>query len=842
MRRTWALVKLIVTAMAVISLAFASSPAGAAAPGPAAIPGAPTVTALGLSSGVSCAVVSGGLHCWGSSLNDPTGWVRPLPTVVSGLASGVAQVAVGNSHLCVLTSAGGVECRGSNTFGQIGNGLSGDYYADPQPVFASGFTGIASGAYHTCALGTGEVWCWGHNDSGQAGDPDLSSVHTPEMVSGLNGGAVAIAAGFDHTCALMNGGGVKCWGGNSQGQLGDGTTTMGYLPVDVIGVANAKAIAAGFEYTCALLQAGNVKCWGAQADVSGVTSHIIAIAAGYDHSCLLAESGSVECWGSNDYGQLGDGTTASRTAPVSVQGLAGSAAAIAAGAQSTCALLADGQVQCWGSNTVGQLADGSGPEQFISPGVSNDGPFTALAADCAITTAGGVVCWGNNVNGILGAGFNILGSSTPVPITSLASGVTAISSSYGHACALAGGQAWCWGNDDSGQIGDGGPHTTRFSPMLVTALGSDVLAVAAGGSSTCALVGLDAAHRAVKCWGANYSGQLGDGTNQASDTPVTVQGLPGDVVALAPGGDHYCVLSSAGGVRCWGANFFGQLGDGLYDNSNVAVQVSGLESGVKTIAAGPGNTCAILQSGALWCWGRNDFGELGIGSLDPSQSPVPLPVAGLGSGVMAVAFGNYHTCAALADGSVHCFGGNGFGQLGNGITTESDVPVTVIGVSGVTALAAGTEHTCALSGGSLRCWGQNGGYLGDGTVLYRATPRTIPGLGATPELATNYPDGQKGSVFRFMGIGFTPDAEVTLRANGTVLGSLAADDRGNFIFNLRTRTAVVGSYTIEAEAGGQSTSAGFTLAAVGALRIQEGAARTFRVSTATIFLPMITKN
>jgi hypothetical protein len=379
--------------------------------------------------------------------------------------------------------------------------------------------------------------------------------------------------------------------------------------------------------------------------------------------------------------------------------------------------------------------------------------------------------------------------------------------------------------------------------VLVTALGSDVLAVAAGNTSTCALVGQDAIHRVVECWGANYSGQLGDGTNLPSDTPVAVQGLPGDIVALVSGGDHYCALTGGGAAKCWGANYYGQLGNGdsLYANSNVAVQVSGLESGVKTIAAGAGTTCAILQSGALWCWGRNDFGELGIGSVDPSQSPIPLPVAGLGSGVIAIAASNYHTCAALIDGTVRCFGGNIFGQLGNGTTTESDVPVAAIGVGGVTGLAAGTGHTCALSGSALRCWGQNDGLLGDGSILYRANPRTIPGLGATPKLAINYLDGQKGSIFRFMGIGFAPSAEVKVKVNGEILGCLAADDRGNFIFNLQTYTAAVGSYPIEAEAGNQTASATFTLASTGTLRSQEGAAPTFRLSEANIYLPAIRK-
>jgi alpha-tubulin suppressor-like RCC1 family protein len=303
---------------------------------------------------------------------------------------------------------------------------------------SSGVIAIAAGRYHTCALTSGGgVRCWGFNGSGQLGDGTATNRLTPVNVVGLSSGVVAIAAGNDHTCARTSGGGVKCWGSNGSGQLGDGTTTYRLTPVNVV----------------------------------GLSSGVIAIATGGWHTCALTSSGGVRCWGFNLFGQLGDGTTTSRSTPVNVVGLSSGVAAIAAGELHTCARTTTGGVRCWGDNSSGQLGDGTTTDRSI-----------------------------------------------PVNVVGLSSGVAAIAAGSYHTCALiSGGGVRCWGNNWYGQLGDG-TWTSRNTPVDVVGLSSGVVAVTAGKWHTCALT----SGGGVKCWGYNYDGQLGNGEMGYRTTPVDV--------------------------------------------------------------------------------------------------------------------------------------------------------------------------------------------------------------------------------------------------------------------------------------------------------------------------------
>ena len=248
----------------------------------------------------------------------------------------LTQVSAGANHTCALTTAGGVKCWGDNAYGQLGDGST-TQRVTPVDVsgLASGVTAITAGYFHTCALTTaGGVKCWGFNGYGQLGDSFNTTRLTPVDVSGLASGVTAITVGNFHTCALTTAGGVKCWGDNGYGQLGDGSNNNRYAPVNVSGLGSGvSAIATGGKHTCALTTAGGGKCWGYNAqgqfgdgstssqltsvDVSGLTSGL-AIKAGEYHTCALTTAGGVKCWGYNSVGQLGDGSTSNRLTPVNV--------------------------------------------------------------------------------------------------------------------------------------------------------------------------------------------------------------------------------------------------------------------------------------------------------------------------------------------------------------------------------------------------------------------------------------------------------------------------------------------------------------------------------------------
>lgn len=395
----------------------------------------------------------------------------------------------------------------------------------------------------------------------------------------------AVAVSFIDACAVLPGGSARCWGNNQDEQLGYATTTT--------------CTFAGSPYPCSTTPLA----------VPGLTG-AIAIAPGDTHTCALVSGGSVKCWGLNQNGQLGIGTSsvpqtcnlgggtalACSTTPATVSGLTG-ATAIVASADFTCVIISGGTVECWGINSSGQLGTGN-----------SGGPGTCYASSSC--------------------------STTPIAVPGL-NGVTALALGNSFACAVvSGGSVKCWGDNSAGQLGTGtltGPASCNgnpcsASPIAVSSL-SGVAAVATGASHACALL----TNGTVECWGSNTDGQVG---STPSDAGTCVQGstrtacpaiptlLPNisGAIAIAAGEYHTCVLLSAGTVECWGDNSYGQLGNGTscYPTGtnpcpNTPVAVSGLTN-VAAIAAGGSNTCALLSTGTVECWGDNTYGQLGNGS------------------------------------------------------------------------------------------------------------------------------------------------------------------------------------------------------------------------------------
>ena len=306
--------------------------------------------------------------------------LRFLLVFLLSLCAEGASIALGEGHSCVSLTGGTVKCWGFNNFGQLGNGTLGSGTDSPTPVDVSGITtatslalGGSSENHHSCALLTGgTVKCWGSNNKGQLGNETTANSATPVDVSGITT-ATSIAVGGQFSCAVLTGGTVKCWGSNNYGQLGNGTTANSATPVDV-------------------------------ADITTATS----IADGTYHSCALLTGGTVKCWGYNGNGQLGDGSTTDSATPVDVTGIT-TATSIAAGTWHSCALLTGGTVKCWGFNSKGQLGNGtigSGTDRPTPVDVFNITTATSIALAhqhaCALLTDGTIMCWGYNYYSQLG--------------------------------------------------------------------------------------------------------------------------------------------------------------------------------------------------------------------------------------------------------------------------------------------------------------------------------------------------------------------------------------------------------------------------------------------------------
>jgi alpha-tubulin suppressor-like RCC1 family protein len=379
-------------------------------------------------------------------------------------------------------------------------------------------------------------------------------------------------------------------------------------------------------------------------------------------------------------------------------------------------------------------------------GISPGNGFT-----CAVTSAGGVKCWGTDEANELGTVNS--DPLTPSDVVGLTSGVTAVSvnnGDFGFACALTRvGGVKCWGSNEYGQLGIGRSQqsTEQSAPASVVGLTSGVKAITVGANFACAIT----RGGGVKCWGLNGLGDLGDGSAAASSAvPVSVVGLTSGVKAITAGGDFACALTSAGGVVCWGDDNGGELGQGYpppgsltQRNNNVwsptPIGVVGLSSGVKAITAGNHHACALASGGGVECWGDNSLGQLGNGLIPTGANLekgfTPGAVVDLSSGVTAINAGaSDRTCALVSGGGVECWGDNRLGRLGGVSKTDGVVPVHVVGLSsGVTAIAVGLDHTCALtSAGGAKCWGQDvGGDLGNGSMTESNTPVNVH-LSATP--------------------------------------------------------------------------------------------------------------
>jgi alpha-tubulin suppressor-like RCC1 family protein len=706
-----------------------------------------TLTQITAGADFSCALsAAGAAYCWGlgtsGQLGDNSTASSSVPVAVStsralaGLT--LTRITASGASACALASTGAAFCWGAGGSGQLGDGTTTAARSTPVAVSTAGalaglvLTGISVGGKTTCALASiGAAFCWGAGGSGQLGDGATTAVQSapvPVSTAGALAGLTltALTTGADFACALSDAGAAFCWGAGGSGQLGDGTTTAARsTPVAVFasGVLTGQTltqIAVGAAFVCAPGSTGAAFCWGGNGsgqdgnpdtadDFSvpvAVTDPATMIASGFDHSCLL-RNGRAYCWGDDDSGQLGNGVaTGNFTAPVAVM-VGGSSAIpigttliqITAADAFSCALASTGATFCWGAGGDGQL----GNSTTACPCADSDVPvlvqsgltFTQISAGtnfaCGLTSGGAAYCWGDNTSGELGNG-GTTASNAPGPVTTGGTPIdgvtlTQISSGDGYACALGGtGAAFCWGDDTDGELGDGSTATPQTTAVAVS-LG----AMPAGTTLT-----------------------------QISVTPGT-----GGVAST-------CALSTAGAAYCWGDDTDGELGDGTTSGTPqttaVAVSLGAMPAGttLAEVTVGDNFACALSVVGAAYCWGLGAGGQLGNGGTASSDLPAVVTVSGALAGVTLsqISSGQLATCAEDTTGAFYCWGGNGNGQLGDASTTDSDVPVVVQDIvpgppTGVTATPGDTTATISWTAPAS---------LGSGTLTgYTATATAASG-------------------------------------------------------------------------------------------------------------------
>jgi alpha-tubulin suppressor-like RCC1 family protein len=599
-------------------------------------------------------------------------------------------IAAGRYDSCAIGSGGSVQCWGEDINGQLGAPFYEDSIFSAHPLEVSGLTGAASVSTHgwqSCAvLGSGVIDCWG----------SVGGAFHSEAVS-LSGisDAISVSVGEESSCALLGAGGIDCWGSDSYGQLGNGELyTSSNAPVTVHGISSATSVGAGYHSACAALANGTVDCWGSNAagvlnepwktltysttpvEVSGITD-ATEVSVGYE-ACALLKNGQVECWG----------RLFSSKPPEIVPGI-DNATEISVGESIICALLSTGQVKCWGSNQWGALGDGSSytTQMYSEVPVLVSGLDNATELEsgrehsCARLSTGGVDCWGDNRSGQLGIGT---GSSSvnPVTVDSVSGAVeVGVSSNY-YACARFGsGHITCWGAGNPSVTHSPDEYFSYYENVLPTEVSgiSTATALSTGGDSACALISVGK----VDCWGRNELGQLGDGSTTSSATPVSVKGIS-NATQISVGDRDACAILEGGRIDCWGENGYGELGNGTVTAGDEAnpepVEVSGV-SDATSVSAGEDNTCAALATGAVDCWGA-----------DSSDTPTAIP--GISEAV-AVAAGEAE-CALLSSGHVVCW------------NPEKKVLDEVGYLSSAIAIGTGGDHNCALlANNAVGCWGGN---------------------------------------------------------------------------------------------------------------------------------------
>lgn len=651
--------------------------------------------AIGTGAFFTCAIRSDDrIYCWGDNgvgnLGNGTITDQSAPTALSGMSTtSFKTLSVGSSHTCAIRLSDNLlYCWGTNGNGQLGLCSITPNYATAPTALGTGWNttawkDVSSGENHTCAirLADNQLHCWGLNTNGNLGTGDTTSTYCPNALSATNGWNTtewkSVSAGLAHTCGIrLSDNRVYCWGKNTSGQLGTGNTTSELLPT-------ALSTTDGWSTTA----------WK-------------SVSAGNDFTCAIRLSDDqLFCWGWNHVGELGNGDTTNRSLPTPLTSAGGANStkwkSVSVNYSTVCAIrLVDNRSFCWGYGFNGKLGTGNAVDQS-----NPTAPASRAAWDNTVwkmIEAGGnhtcgillsdekIYCWGDNTDGKAG-----LSSSAYTRIPQLISSQTGmlwkdLDLGEKHSCGLlADGRMFCWGSNDVGQLGRGNTIDVSY-PVALDAAGnwntttwsSLSLASSLGGAHTCAIRASDSQ---LFCWGTNRDGQLGDGNSGNSSLfpiPLTATGGWNTMTwkAVSAGTNHTCAIRSDDRLFCWGMNGSGELGDGSSMGRTVPTALASTGGwntmSWKAVVAGSSFSCAIRSDDLLFCWGSNTSGRLGTGDAISSDTPRPLASSG-GWNTMTwkAVDASYFPCAIRSDDRIFCWGGGYNGQLGNGTTIDSNLPV-----------------------------------------------------------------------------------------------------------------------------------------------------------------------
>lgn len=655
--------------------------------------------------GHSCAVTKAGdLYCWGENgdgqLGDGT-TIRRTGAVRIDLGGPAKAVAARGVYSCALRRDGKVLCWGGKSF----TGYARDALR-PQAVDVAGVREVVVGDRHSCALVRGgRVWCWGKNREGQLGDGTTTDRRRPVRAKGF-GGAVAISAGRQHSCALLKTGAVLCWG--DLVTLGRSSKTAERL--DDIG--QVRSLSSWGDRGCAALKGGTVNCWGGidrlastkRFVAKGVTG-AVEITLGRDFGCARTKAGNVQCWGAGSQGQLGDGSWLSRPVAETVKGLH-RVRSVVTGSSHGCAVRSDGRLLCWGRGTEGQLGDPIGVP--LVPTLSKLGGDVAQVVagarhTCVRRATGEVACVGDNRQGQLGDGSTAEVRLEPVVVPGLR-GVVDLAAGDSATCVVQhSGEVLCWGSHPANLS----PPAEDREPVFIGGI-SKARAVAVNGRYGCVVTFDDE----LWCWGALESATRRPGLPSPSKIAID-----GSIESVRIGRTHACARLHDGRVACWGSNDGGRtLRRGFRRATDTSLMIVDGLTGVEELTTSEGFTSLRFDDGRVACVGdgapRFVQGELSIGGGGPRRVPLLNDAATIASSTQA-------TCAARTNGLVACWGA--VGPVDHG-----PLPADVLGLEGITLVAAGDEYVCASDRRRVWCWGDNSwGQLGLGRRSSSATPLVV---------------------------------------------------------------------------------------------------------------------